>query len=309
MKTKSIVILSVATVVLTFSGWLLWGCQSTDPFRAIEAERQKKLADARKMWETPITFYGKVVDEKGTPISGASVSFSITDTSRSGGSDYYRKSDAQGLFSLKGVKGYAVDVAATKDGYYDWGKGVRQSFLSSGGEKPLPTDPNNPAIFTLRKKGEAAALIYKGKTFNIPTEGTPYELDLKRGVAVSGGEGHIKMECWAGDLKTRPFDWRCRITVPDGGLVRVDPEELFPFEAPEDGYEPFDEINMPAALRDRWLSQVRKRYYLKLKDGNYAMFNIRVVLGGLKPFVETTWYLNPSGSRNLEYDKAKQINK
>ena len=301
MTTKSLQL-----TVAILGGWVLWGCQSTDPFRAIEAERQKKLADARKMWETPITFYGKVVDEKGGPISGASVSFSITDTSRSGGSDYYRKSDAQGLFSLKGVRGYSVDVGVDKEGYYR-GPVARRSFLSSGGEKPLPTDPNNPAIFTLRKKGEAAALIYAGKNIRIVADGTPVEFNLKENRIVTAGEGHVKVECWAGDLKVPRYDWRCRITVPDGGLVRADPQELFPFEAPENGYEPFDQLNMPAMLGDKWLGFVTRRYFLKLKDGNYALLNIEINTKGIEPFIQMDYYLNPLGSRNLEYDKSKRI--
>jgi hypothetical protein len=117
-----------AAAILACGGWLFWGCQSTDPFRAIEAEREKDLREIRRrIWETPITFYGKVVDEKGTPIPQATVRFSITDTSRSGGSDYYRKSDAQGLFSLKGVRGYSVDVGVRKEGYYS-GPVARLSF-------------------------------------------------------------------------------------------------------------------------------------------------------------------------------------
>jgi hypothetical protein len=312
MKKKPIIIVLVASAILTLSGWLFWGCRSTDPFRAIEAEREKDMREIRKIWETPITFYGKVVDEKGNPIPGASVSFIITDTSRAGHSEYSRRSDNDGLFSLKGVKGYAIQVGVEKEGHYR-GPISLQSFRSVAfdSEIPVPSDPANPAVFILRKKGEAAALIVNRWTIKpVPLDGTPVELDLKTGKSVPAGEGHIKVECWAPDRWTKNvYDWRCKISVPDGGLVKVDRNELFPFEAPEEGYQPSDEINMPAALGQDWQSDALRKYYLKLKDNNYAFLVFDLTMGGRPPFLMLQCNLNPSGSRNLEYDKAKQINK
>jgi hypothetical protein len=46
------------------------------------------------------------------------------------------------------------------------------------------------------------------------------------------------------------------------------------------------------------------RFYLKTKDG-YALIELRMVPGG--QYFRLQSYLNPTGSRNLEYDPAKEI--
>ena len=45
------------------------------------------------------------------------------------------------------------------------------------------------------------------------------------------------------------YEWRCRISVPKGGLVER--KDQFDFEAPVDGYKPSDEIVMLQAA-EKW---------------------------------------------------------
>ena len=58
----------------------------------------------------PISFYGKVVDEDGQPVSGATASFIWTDMSAKGTSTVESVSDQQGLFLLDAVQGKRLQV-------------------------------------------------------------------------------------------------------------------------------------------------------------------------------------------------------
>src|SRR5208337_916291 len=74
----------------------------------IEHRRQQKdeaLHKAQDRWRTPIEFYGKVVDENTNPVADAQVAFDCNDTSAEGTSFYHVQSDANGLFSIRGIQG------------------------------------------------------------------------------------------------------------------------------------------------------------------------------------------------------------
>src|SRR5207253_3346534 len=94
------------------------------------------------------------------------------------------------------------------------------------------------------------------------------------------------------------------ISIPIGGLIATAKE--FDFEAPENGYQPSSEILMTTDLGSNWRGIVDKKYFLKLKDGNYARMNFKMIAGG-DHFCAIESFLNPTGSRNLEYDTAKEI--
>jgi hypothetical protein len=80
----------------------------------------------------------------------------------------------------------------------------------------------------------------------------------------------------------------------------------FDFTAPLDGYRPVDEINMPQTTAEKWSNDVAKQYFVKLANGNYAYVKFRMVAGG-DHFCIVESYLNPSGSRNLEFDPHNAI--
>jgi hypothetical protein len=92
-----------------------------------------------------------------------------------------------------------------------------------------------------------------------------------------------------------------------GGLQPIRGGE-FDFIAPEDGYQPSDEIDMSAS-DPNWRGAVTRQYFLKLSNGTYARINFVVVVDN-NPGFSITSYLNPQpGHRNLEFDPTKQINK
>lgn len=155
--------------------------------------------------------------------------------------------------------------------------------------------------------GKADPLIVRDDHTRIPHDGTPVEINLANGRVVSAGNGDLRVEAWTDDEnwnEKRRYNWRCRITVPGGGLLeRKDP---FDFEAPADGYKENDEIVMDGDA-ERWQPRKARDYFAKLSDGRYARFNFTMIAGG-DHFFRLESFLNPApDSRNLEYDPKQTI--
>jgi hypothetical protein len=279
---------------------------------AHEAEAERERGIWNMLFLTPITFYGKVVDEKGTPIEGADVRLHPADDMNGGSKDYERFTDESGLFSITGVHGLGISVDITKKGYYPLpqSSGTFGYVKEAGGSPPYPHS-NNPAIFILRKMGKTEPLIVQKFHVIVAKDGTPLQLDLKTGKDFKITNGDIQIEAWTDDAPkdgsvSNQFNWRANISVPGGGIISRSGE--FDFEAPTDGYQSEDVLNMPISEKP-WRGQISRDYFLKLTSGTYARVSISFFMGGYQ-FINATSYLNPiPGHRNLEFDPDKQINK
>ena len=257
---------------------------------------------------TPISFWGKVVDERGDAIPRATVKLSANNNPNPIGqsSKYERSSDEHGLFSITGIHGIALSVEVMKEGYYQTteSRGVANYVLKNNSDRPTPT-AESPAVFVLRKRGESVQLIHvTERPVKVPKNGAPVEVALESGQVVPAGRGDLRIECWTEDQKKDAqgdFLWRCRISVPGGGLMKRDGE--FDFEAPAGGYQPHDDITPPV---ERWSAIAEQQYFVKMANGHFARVNLQIRTGG-EHFVVIESYFNPmSGSRNLEYDPSKQ---
>lgn len=273
--------------------------------KASPAELMLKLA------LTPIVFYGKVVDEKGNPIEDATAKIGMADEKLwTGGAQHIKTTDSSGMFSVSG-HGMGLNVRISKEGYYTLPESSGNfSYIKESGSLNKHPDKNDPAIFVLRRMGETVPLIRQHAKIRIRKDGTPILLSLTTGKQDSLGD--IKVEAWTSDQNiqansSRPYDWRCRISVLNGGLIlKTDGE--FEWEAPEGEYRQFDDINV-AASDENWNSQAIRQYYIKLNDDRYGWLKFHMMSGGAHLFVIDS-YLNPTpGDRNLEFDPAKQINK
>ena len=267
------------------------------PTNAMNAYEQAVLAE----WQGAIEFYGEVVDENTNAVAGATVRFSWTDmTAEDGASTSATESDAAGLFSLQGARGRSLTVWVSKDGYLASGGG-QQTFLYGNFDAKFNPDPQNPVVFTLRKKGQAKPLVKMKRNYGIPRDGTAFAIDLVSGQAAKGENGNLVVQCWTedqGKARGEKYDWHCRLTIPGGGVVPTDEE--FAFLAPESGYKSTTEITMPADRPD-WKSDVNLKFFYRLADGRYGRMTFSMIAGG-QHFCMIDSVLNPSGSRNLESD-------
>jgi hypothetical protein len=259
----------------------------------------------------PFNFYGKVLDEQGQPVAGATVTILVGGElgKTTGEMKHILQSGPDGLFSLEGVHGVDVSVTVTKDGYYTLpSKHEGAWYWMERGFKPgtMPSK-DQPAIFPLQKVGptEPLAILKTNGSINVPTDGTLIEYNLERCRVVKGQPGTFNVQLWvdAHDPKSnQPYRWKFRITVPGGGIKPTLNE--YEFSAPSSGYQEFIENEVTPGVPG-WNDSREQMYFVKLAGGKYA--RIRFEIRALGDFFIEEGYLNPSGSQNLEFDPAKRI--
>jgi hypothetical protein len=265
-------------------------------------EMDEALEKSQDRWRTPIEFYGQVVDESTNPVAGAEVHFVWTDLSPTGNSEKQATSDSNGRFSLRNVTGMNLIVRVSKQGYYAY-QPFGAAFNYAGQDQNFAPDAASPVIFRLRKKGVAEPLIRFRKTFSVPKDGSPIQVDLVTGNLVTAGNAGMKVECWTQDAGKKPgerFDWKCRVSLAGGGIQPC--TEQFPFLAPAADYASSDEVDMTVKPDQPWQLDVQRSYFVHTADGRYGRVVFRMIAHG-DHFCMIESCFNPSGSRNLEFDQ------
>ena len=252
------------------------------------------------LWQTPIDFYGKVVDERTNPVEGASIQFNWNEEpTESGARTSGTTSDSDGLFSLHGQRGPTLTVMVGKEGYHA-SRGGRKGF-SFGSLAPgqFSPDPHNPVVFVLWKKGQGAELITSQNgirpdlVLRVPTDNTPTRVDLLQKKADASGQLEISQKKPPLAEATK---WSFSMTIPDGGFVENSDE--FPFEAPETNYQSTVELRFTRAEPD-WTTHIEKTYYIAFgHPTEYGWLRVETDLSQQSVFLK--YAINPSGSRNLE---------
>ena len=185
-----------------------------------EVRRKKAVDNVLTVLATPITFYGKVIDQIGNPVSGADVDYGAIDKFDENGSDYHGKSDVNGNFSIHGIKGAVLTVGVRKPGYYNIHGRSDSAFAYGVGidaTRKAPPTKENPALFILQKHGPTESLIrIDGGQIDIPRNGRPVNIDLSTGKT---GAGNLRIQTWVENGNQRHFDWHYELSVPGGGLM------------------------------------------------------------------------------------------
>ncbi len=250
-----------------------------------------------------IDLYGKVVDQNGQPIAGVQVKGSIVlavSLVSSENKDVVTVTDASGRFQFVDLHGIGFGVMLQKSGYEFNGK-PNWSADSEGA-------PERPVVSTMWKLQGAEPMVHSKIHDYIPCDGTEIHYDLSTGKKVSTGGGLVvKFTRDPVDIQRgKPFEWTLTLEVAGGGLVEM--HDPYPYEAPADGYEETVTITTGPEPKT-YTDSTNKNYYYKSADGKYGRLNIELQADFQPPptSFDASIYFNPSGSRNLEYDPAKQI--
>jgi len=263
---------------------------------------------------TPIELYGKIVDQHGNPVAGATVKLSPVD--RPFGDQSNSKmaliSDAAGEFSVKGKQGFAMGVSASKDGYMTLPPldGPSSSaMLSYGGEGKTGkrySNPATPLVLTLHEIGPVDPIFYVERTNRkLPVDGTlrAIALDSEKGQGDHKIEFRFKSD-WSklpkdNEINNKRYDWSLEARIPGGGFLESDSD--YKFEAPEKGYQETIKIEYSAKLpQDKWLYNVDRRYFVKFSDGSYGRIRFSIDAStDSAPLNMTSWLNLKPGSRNL----------
>ena len=279
---------------------------------------QQSLSDQMKktistLNDQQIVFYGRAIDQYGEPVADAEVHASvIVYTPTKGGVEKYQtKTNLEGKFQFSGFSGESMGVAVLKSGY-------EQRPNSGGGifslmypeEKRYKPDPKNPQIIPMWKLKGPEPMVKGGWAPIIPYNETPHFFDLVKGKAVDlGGDLKITMErppLAPNASRSKGFDWKAKVEILNGGLLEQN--DPFPYLAPQNGYQPSFDVDMLAGTTN-WTESVNKTFYVKLQGGKmYGRMRVQLNAFFNPPTqCQFEYWLNPSGSRNLEYDPNKRI--
>lgn len=282
-----------------------------------EAYEVKRIAETRERGQSsnqPIRFYGKVIDQHGEPISDVKVTLGLRTFKEPApgvmgdGFDYpIAITGADGRFELSDAKGSVLTIKSLeKLGYEASIKTVNKSYRywahpSEGAYRP---NADAPEIFRMWKKQGAETLAVHSKMTRIPYNGTPVTFDLLTGRQVqSGGDLKITLTRSPEQIKwgQRNYDWTLTVEAVDGGVIESHEEQMF--LAPAEGYQPKIVLSTPSNASD-WTDEKVLTCYVKSRGGKqYARVELSVMVGSDKPTTGFSFrsFVNPSGSRNLEY--------
>ena len=252
-------------------------------------------------------FYGKVVfaDQYGKPVAAADVTAEVS-LAMGRGDSQKTQTDSAGLFQFTGLRGRSLNIVPSKKGFQIEGHGLGLKGLH-GSE----TSPSNRTVYTMWKLKGPEPMIHYRKLFNVKSDDRVYTLDFLSKSIEEGTNSicdfHIQFQR---PLQIKPrenYDWSFVMTGIGGGVIEVTNDDYLN-EAPAKGYQSRYELNM-ASSDPKWRGSSETTFYLKSRNGKaYGHFHIRiesVYRDGSSMEIES--YINPSDSRNLEFEPSKEI--
>jgi hypothetical protein len=253
--------------------------------------------------QTPILFYGIVLDQHGQPIPEAKVSASVVDNVMRG-TPVSTAADGNGKFTIQS-KGASLHIEVSSIGYVRVERGGKLKPSSQGfdygadvGRGIHSPAPASPVVFQLRKPQDPVSLERLSANPSVPRDGSPITVNLTKASKVK-----LRISCRTMEDETQPpnapYDWRCEISVEGGGIQEAKDE--LAFEAPTDGYASSAIIDMPKMLDVKeWSSDAQKSYWLRFPDNTFGKIAFRMIAGG-DHFAVIDGSRNPSpNDRNLE---------
>lgn len=254
------------------------------------------------LMQTPIEFYGIVLDQNNKAVPAAKVEASVLDNMLKG-SPITAITGADGKFTIKS-KGMSLHVEVSKPGYHFVEKGDALKSSSQGfdfgidnGKGIYRSDSSSPTIFHLRKAGSAVNLDRLVANPKVPRDGTQISISPSKTSSVA-----LQVSCHTEEdaqAPNAPYNWKCEVLVSGGGIQEAQNE--FDFVAPDEGYASSFVVNMPKTLDSKsWSSRVNKKFWLRFADGTYAKINFMMNARG-DHFAVLDGYRNPTpNDRNLE---------
>ena len=293
---------------------------------ALEHAGQKPGSGLRLIFETlnhsPIEFYGRALDQFGLPVAEAEVQGVLLYNTglKSGVKTVLTSTDSQGYFQFRGLAGQDLGIGISKSGYEyrSHHSSFSYSYFEADHKRHQP-DSKQPVVFVLWKKTGAESLIHYDLDRDIPADGTPVRINLATGeTGVSEADLTISVSRTPLRMRfgERDFSWSAMVDVEEGGLIRVGQLDYYNL-APELGYVPqfqFAQESRPGGDEREWRESFSDDFFISSRGGkNFAHITLRILAnadraeGDDVAAVRTVVWLNPNGSRNLEFDPAKEI--
>jgi hypothetical protein len=296
------------------------------------APTRKPSPELKRTFQTlnhnPIEFYGRAVDQFGAPVAGANVSGTVlyNTGTKSGVTGATTMTDAQGYFQFTGLMGQDIGIGISKEGY-DYRRkdsSFSYSYFEADHKRHQP-DLRNPVVFTLWKKQGAEALVHYDRTWRFPVNSGPIRINLMTG-RIGDQDADLVVTVSRTPLQMRygeqGFAWSASVQVESGGLIPAGQHDYYNL-APESGYVPrFEHVQAAQNVRDAqegrikwtWREDVSGDFFVSSRNGkDFARVALRIrpncdrKEGDNEALVAAEVWLNPNGSRNLEFDPRRAI--
>lgn len=295
-----------------------------------------KLTYGFKCDDTKFTI--KVIDEQGEPISDALVSggFACIATNNNGG-NFKGNTDKDGIVSFEGSSHGEMAYRVKKQGYYDTSSNYKGWLQLDQGVKDGQWQPWNPTVEVLLKRIENQIPMFaKHVATLIPDFDKPIGFDFEKGdwVAPYGDGVTSDVLFQASRMGTKWENFEITLTVSflnkGDGVQLIDlPEERegselrMPKKAPENGYNSSRILsvgNTPEKGRFNLGSDHTKGYIFRVRTvlnekdevlrANYGKIDGEFSLTGYTQEnlgLHFTYYFNPDGTHNLEFDRKQNL--
>jgi len=265
-------------------------------------EYRKAVQANVAMAQSPITYFGKVIDESNWPISGVTVSYTAYSLNASLEDVYNRgtvTTDGRGIFKVDGVQGINLMVELSHSNYYPYPDNSTGFDKRGLPRKGYFSDTEEKAeIFRMHRKGHPVPLVHRIGGADVPVNRGSATVKFYGGRDNRWVVGTLQIEASGNtppNYSRTPYDWSVRLTVPDGGLVEF--TNRFDFVAPDSGYQESIEIDMDKD-QPGWSDTVTKSYFVKIPGGYLRM---GIYIAAKTPlFTSLDYFYNPDGSQNLE---------
>ena len=160
------------------------------------------------------------------------------------------------------------------------------------------------------KRQGADRLVIQDQDIRIRYDGSPQLLDLMEGKLAKEPPADLRLSLLRTPLERKfgrreKYDWTARVEVLDGGLIESGDE--FMFMAPETDYVQALELKQQANDPE-WTPNKKVNFYLRSR-GKYGRVTLEFRTGSDQPTTGLTFRsaINPTGSRNLEYDERQSV--
>lgn len=282
------------------------GASPSQVVQQITAKAEQMKHDSEReieLWQSPIVYFGTVVDENESPIPGVQVSYSA------GAMNEAREeirntgtvtTDGRGVFKISGVNGVGLMIELSHPDYYSYPDNSTGFDKRSMPRSGYFSDTEGKAeIFRMHRKGNPVPLIERRGGLHAPPDGSSVGFPF-RGKTKTEIIGKGQIEGWKGSPDPKHnghYDWNIRITMPGGGILES--TNHFGFIAPESGYQKSFEVTM-SKEDPNWQSHVKKRFFFKFPS-HFVRANVSVdIFHDL--YFSMQYFVNPDGSTNLEND-------
>ncbi|HWA25176.1 MAG TPA: hypothetical protein VG734_05825 [Lacunisphaera sp.] len=266
-------------------------------------------ADPKFQWKMPIEFYGKVVDQIGAPVANAQVHFGwTTAVGPKPDPEAAMVTAEDGTFSITGIWGKRLVVNVSKEGFVRTVESVG-SYEYAAFQDDLfhVPDRSHPVVFRLQKLISPEPMLKHDADARVPLGGQIY-LDIATGKFGAKGDIEITVRLEADRAAAGSGYSTVLRAVPGAGFLFTDDELMF--SAPEAGYRD-DATLTRSAAESLTRSTIKARLYVKTAAGKFAAVELESLLWERRneATLNALIYFNPSGSRNLQFDQHKWINR